>query len=71
MTTTKLFVMVLFTLVHMEMIECDAAIFAWCLCSFGPPSRALVAYHPERSGMPLHDAVGIKCENDAKTDINA
>ena len=30
-------------LVRMQMIEFQAAIFAWFLCSFGPPSRALGA----------------------------
>ena len=28
------------------------------LRSFGPLSRAMVDYHQERGGMPLHDAVG-------------
>ena len=31
-------------LVHMQMIEFHAAIFACFLCSFGPPSYALEAY---------------------------
>ena len=64
--------MVLFTLVHMEMIECDAAIFALlgdCVLSDRPP--ALWWLITRISGMPLHDAVGTKCENDAKTDIKA
>ena len=25
-------------------------------------------YHPERGGMPLHDAVGINCKNGAPTE---
>ena len=40
-------------LVHMLMIKYDAAISALFLCSSGQPSRALVAYHLERVGMPL------------------
>ena len=44
-------------LVIMQMIEFQAAIFAWFLCSLGPSSRALVAYHPETGGLPLHNAV--------------
>ena len=28
-------------------------------CSFGQPSQALVDYHLERDGMPLHDAVAV------------
>ena len=32
------------------------------LRSFGPLSLALVNYHLERSGMPLHDAVGVSCK---------
>ena len=31
--------------------------YKWFLCSFEPSSRALVAYHLERGGMPLYDAV--------------
>ena len=30
--------------------ECDVAILVLYLCSFGPPSLALVAHHLERSG---------------------
>ena len=41
----------------MYMIECGAAIFAWIQYSFEPPSRALVAYHPEKGKTLLHDAV--------------
>ena len=41
--------------------EFHATIFAWFVFSFVPPSRALVAYHLERGGMPLHDAVGVNC----------
>ena len=46
-------------------IEIHAAIFAWYLCSFGPLFHALVAYHLERGGMPLHDAVGVNCKKGA------
>ena len=42
--------------------------FCLALCSFGPPSRALVVNHMERGGMPLHDAVGINCEKGATTE---
>ena len=37
------------------------------LRSFGRPSHALVDYHLERSGMPLHDVVGVKCKSGATT----
>ena len=53
------------------MIEFHAAVFALFLCSFGPPSLALVAYPLERGRMPLHDAVGVCCEKGATTDIKA
>ena len=33
--------------------------FCLVLRSFGPPSRAMVDYHLERGGMPLHDAIGV------------
>ena len=56
---------------HMLMIEFHAAIFAWFLCPFGPPFRALVAYHRERSEMLLHDAVGVNCSKVETTDIKA
>ena len=52
-------------------IEFYTVIFAWFLCSFGPPSRSLVAYQLERGGMPLHDVVGVNCRKDATTDIKA
>ena len=42
-----------------------SAIFARFLCSFGPPSRAPEAYHLERVGTPLHDAVDVICEKGA------
>ena len=54
---------------HMEMIEFDTAIFAWFLCSFTPPSRALMSYQSERGGMPLHDAVGVNCNKGEIIDI--
>ena len=41
-------------LVHLLMIEFYTAFFAWFMCSFWPPSRAFVAYHQERGGMPLN-----------------
>ena len=41
--------------------------FACFRCSFGLPSRVLVAYHLERSGMPLHDAVVVNCKKAATT----
>ena len=44
------------------MIVFHAAIFAWFMCSFGLPYCAPVAYHLERSAMPLHDAVEGNCE---------
>ena len=47
---------------HLEMNEFQSAIFAWFLCSFRQPSLALVAYHLERGGMQLHDAVGVNCK---------
>ena len=46
--------------------ECDATIFAWVLCSTEPPFCALVAYHLEKDGMPLHDEVGV---NDIKAQV--
>ena len=54
-------------LAHMQVIECDEAIFVWFLCSFAPPFRALVAYHLERDGMPLHDAIEVNCEKGPTT----
>ena len=56
---------------HMHTIEFHVAIFVWFLCFFGPLSRALVAYHPKRCGMPLYDAIGVNCEKGATTDIKA
>ena len=56
-------------LVNMKRIECDAANFACFPCSFGPPTRALEAYHLERVGMPLHDLVRINCKKSETTDI--
>ena len=29
---------------------------------------AVVAYHPETRGIPLHDAVGVNCENGSATE---
>ena len=44
--------------------------FCLALCSFGPPSRALVVitWRGVGCGMPLHDAVGINCEKGATTE---
>ena len=50
------------SLVHMQMIEYYTAIFDWFLCSFRLPSRALVAYHLERSEMPLRCGWGKLCK---------
>ena len=41
------------------MIECDTAIVAWFLDTFGSPSRGLVALHMERRGTRLPGAVGV------------
>ena len=41
------------------------------MCSFGPPSRDLMAYHLEWDGMPSYAAVGVNCKNGATTDIKA
>ena len=49
----------------------DAFVFTWFLCSFGPPSRILLAYHMEKSGMQLHDVVGVHFKNGATTDNKA
>ena len=46
------------------------AISAWFLCSFGRPSRSLVAYHLKRGGMPLHYAFGVNFQTGATTDIH-
>ena len=39
------------------------------LCSFGPPSRTLVAHLFETGGIELHDAVGVNSNKEATTDI--
>ena len=49
------------------MIEVHSTIFPRLVNSFWPPFRALVAYHLERGGMPLHDAVGVRSKNVAIT----
>ena len=51
------------------MIEFHAFIFAWFQCSFGQPSRALAAYHLEKGGMALNDAVLLNCKKCETTDI--
>ena len=54
------------------MIVFYAAIFAWFLCSFGPPSRALGAYTPkEQWDMLFHDGVGVNGEKRVTTEIQA
>ena len=53
------------TLVHMLMIEFKRSHFCLDLSPFGPPSRALVDYHLERGGMPIHDSVVVNCKNGA------
>ena len=48
-------------LVHMQLNELHAAIFAWpCVLSDRP--AVFWCYHLDRGGMPLHDVVGINCE---------
>ena len=42
--------------------------FCLALCSFGPPSHALVVITCKRRDMPLHDAVGINCKKGASTE---
>ena len=44
------------------MIEFKRGHFYMALRSFESPSHALVVYHMERGGMPLHDAVGVNCK---------
>ena len=53
--------------VYMYMNEYHSAIFDWFLCFSIPLSLDLVAYHLERSGMPLHDAVVVNCKNGCVT----
>ena len=53
----------------MYMIEFHEIIFPWYLYSFGPPSRALVAYNPEKDGIPLRDSVGVNCTKFSTSDI--
>ena len=50
--------------------EFHSTIFAWFICSFGPPSHVM-AYRLERGGMPLHDTFGVNCETGATTDIKS
>ena len=50
------------------MIEFNAAISAWFLCSFGPHSSALVVYLLERYGIPLNDAVELNCKKRVTTE---
>ena len=47
-------------LVHMLMIEFNAAIFAYS-CILRPPTRALVDFHLERGGIQLHDSAEVNC----------
>ena len=53
------------------MIEFQLPIFASFMGFFGPPSRVMVAFHLERIGMPLHDAVVVNCKKAATTYIIA
>ena len=54
-----------------QMIEFHAAIFACFLCCCGPLSHAVMAYHMERGGMPIHDAVEVNCKKSSTTCIKA
>ena len=45
--------------------------FCLAVSSFGPPSRALMDYHLEMGGMPLHDAVGVNSKMCATMKIKA
>ena len=38
------------------------------LRSFGPPFQGLVDYHLEKGGLPLHDAVGVRCKMGVTTE---
>ena len=42
--------------------------FWLALCSYGPPSRALVVITWRGAGFPLHDAVEINCKKGATTE---
>ena len=54
-------------LVHMQLNEFHAAIFAWpCVLSTALPCSG--GYHLERGRMPLHDAVLINCKKGATTE---
>ena len=55
---------------HTKMIEFHVPIFAWFPSAFRPPFHALVAYHLEKSGMILHDAVWVSCKKGATIDIS-
>ena len=48
------------SVMHILIIEFDAP-FLHGPRSFGPPSQALVDYHLETGGMPLHNMVGVNC----------
>ena len=53
------------------MIEFQAAVFVWFMCSFEPPSRALVAYHLDIDEMPLRYAIGVNFKKGATIGIKA
>ena len=38
------------------------------LSSFGSPSRAVVDYHLESGGNPVHNAVGVNCKRGLTTE---
>ena len=55
-------------LLHLWMINFNAAIFHMSLHSLRLPSFALMNYHLERGGMPLYDADGINCKKGTTTE---
>ena len=50
------------------MIAFKARHFYLALRPFGPLFLAMVDYHLEKGGMPLHDVVGVNCKKDATTE---
>ena len=55
-------------LVHMQLNEFQAAIFALRCVFFWTALPCPGGYHMERGGMPLHDVVGINCKKGATTE---
>ena len=53
------------------MIQFHATIFSLFLYTSGQPSSALVPYHVESCGIPLHDAVGENCKKVTATGAGA